>query len=98
VRVPKCDWRIDARRCQQSGPGGKRRPVEQPLPSARASRLVVRREPDEQEPRFERQEREGRLAAGPTPRPFSGRAQAPQPPGAQRGPAARAFVREEQAP
>jgi hypothetical protein len=80
VRVPKCDWRIDARRCQQSGPGGKRRPVEQPLPPARASRLVVRRDPDGLEPRFARQERGGRLAAGPAAR------------------AARAFVREEQAP
>lgn len=77
MRVPKRDWRIDATRCQPSGPGGKRRPVEQPLPSARASRLVVRREPDGQEPRFERQEREGRLAAGPAARALVREEQAP---------------------
>jgi hypothetical protein len=94
VRVPKCEWRIDARRCQQSGPGGQRRPGEQPLPSARASRLVVRRDPDGLTPRFERQ---GRLAGGPMARSFSGQAQAPRP-GARRGPAAPAFAREEQAP
>jgi len=81
VTVPKCDWRIDARRCQESGPGGKR-PVERPLRAARASWLVAR---------------EGQLAAGSIARSFSGRAQTPQP-GAQRGPEARAFVREEQAP